>query len=241
MRPARPRSGRRRSGDRASRGGCPPRRCTRRGSRLAGLRAGPDSSPAAVRGTSGRGGERTRRSHRPRRAAPARTRAASRAGRSVRRRAPSAGLVEERRELVEVGSRDRLGGVEGEGAAKDRETAEGSLASESSRSWLHSIVARSVRCRSGRSTAPPVKQRQRLIEALEQGGGRDELRARRGELDREREVVQAPADRSDALVGSEPAPGGGRAADEELGRGNVRQRLDGEALARRSGVAARAT
>ncbi len=30
------------------------------------------------------------------------------------------------------------------------------LASGSRRSWLHSIVARSVRCRSGRSTAPPA-------------------------------------------------------------------------------------
>ena len=91
IRRARPRSGRRRSGDRASLGGCPHRRRTRRGSPVAVLQAGPDSSPAADRGTSGRAGVRSRRSHRPRRAAPGRTRARSRAGRSARRRVPSAG------------------------------------------------------------------------------------------------------------------------------------------------------
>ena len=56
MRRARPRSGRRRSGDRASLGGCPCWRRTRRGPPVAALRTGPDSSPADDRGTSGRAG-----------------------------------------------------------------------------------------------------------------------------------------------------------------------------------------
>ncbi len=72
------------------------------------------------------------------------------------------------------------------------------------------------------------QQRQRLVEALQQGDGRQELRPRRGQLDREREVVQAPADRCDRLVGSEVAPGGGCAAYEEFDGGFVRQRLDGQ-------------
>ncbi len=72
------------------------------------------------------------------------------------------------------------------------------------------------------------QQWQRLVEALQQGDGRQELRPRRSQLDREREVVQAPADRCDRLVGSEVAPGGGCAAHEELDGGFVRQRLDGQ-------------
>ena len=84
-------SGRRRSGDRASPGGCPPRPRTRRGSpallvplpvRI--VRLQPVEVPAGVTECV-LGGLR-----RPRRAAPGRTRAASRAGRSARRRAPSA-------------------------------------------------------------------------------------------------------------------------------------------------------
>ena len=106
-------------------------------------------------------------------------------------------LVEERRELVEVGSRDRLGGVEGEGAAKDREAAEGGLGVR-----VEEVVApldrRAQRSLPFRQIDRAARQqRQRLVEALQQGGGREELHPRRGELDREREVVQAPADRSD--------------------------------------------
>ena len=54
----------------------------------------------------------------------------------------------------------------------------GACASGSRRSWLHSIVARSVRCRSGRSIAPPAAERAPR-EALQQGGRRKASPARR--------------------------------------------------------------
>jgi hypothetical protein len=135
-------------------------------------------------------------------------------------------LVEERRELIEIGSRDRLGGVEGEGAAKDGEPAEGSLSG-----GVEQVVApfdrraqRSLPL--GQIDRAAREQRQRRVQALQQCGGRQKLRPRRGKLDRERQVVQAPAHRCNRLVGGESAPGACCAADEEFHGSFERKRVD---------------
>ena len=72
------------------------------------------------------------------------------------------------------------------------------------------------------------QQRQRLVEALEQGGREREASPVLRQLDREREVVQASTHRRDRLVGGDDAASDCRAADEELGRRLVQQRLDGQ-------------
>ncbi len=72
------------------------------------------------------------------------------------------------------------------------------------------------------------KQRERLVETPQQSGGREKLRPRRCEFDCEREVVQASTHGRDRLVDGDVTSSGCRAADEELGRRLVRQRLDGQ-------------
>jgi hypothetical protein len=89
-------------------------------------------------------------------------------------------LVEERCELVEVRSRDRSCGVESEGAAKDRETAEGSLSVR-----VEEVVAPFDRRAQGSLPLGQIdrgarQQRQRVIEALQQSSGRQEPRPRGG-------------------------------------------------------------
>ena len=59
-------------------------------------------------------------------------------------------------------------------------------------SYDHSIVARSVRWRTSASR-PPLEQVETLSKAVEQLLGAEHRRPRRGELDREREVVEPPA------------------------------------------------
>jgi hypothetical protein len=137
-------------------------------------------------------------------------------------------VVEERGELVEVCSRDRLGGLETERAAEDRETAEGSLSV-----GVEEVVApfdrraqRPLPLRQIDRAAP--EQREHLSKALQQGGWREQLDPRRCQLDCEREVVHASTDRRDRLVDGNLTSTGCRAADEELGRSVVQQRLDGQ-------------
>jgi hypothetical protein len=79
------------------------------------------------------------------------------------------------------------------------------LYSSESRSWLHSIVARSVRWRSGASRAPPVSQRQRALETPKQRLGRQQLRPRGSELEREGQSVEPAANRLHRRVRRERA------------------------------------
>jgi hypothetical protein len=66
-----------------------------------------------------------------------------------------------------------------------------------SRLTLQSIVARIVRCRSGRSRTARGEQGQALLEALGDPAGGQKAHLRRRELDREREALEAPADVGD--------------------------------------------
>jgi hypothetical protein len=68
--------------------------------------------------------------------------------------------------------------------------------------------------------------RQALVEALEQGGRGEDLDARGGELDGQRQVVEPGADLGDLAVCDEIAPGGHRAGEEQLNRLGGLQRVD---------------
>ena len=118
------------------------------------------------------------------------------------------------------------------------------------------MASRSVCWRAGRSRGPPVSSgRRRSSRASSAGGGR-QLDARRRQLDRQRQAVQAAADRGDgrgvvASVEREVGldrPGAldeeahGRGTRERLGvraprRVGQRQRRHREARARRTGAA----
>ena len=70
------------------------------------------------------------------------------------------------------------------------------------------------------------QERENRVEALEEQLGREELRPGGGELDREREAVEAAADRLDRRVGCELPPDGTRTLDEERRSVVGRQRLE---------------
>lgn len=69
------------------------------------------------------------------------------------------------------------------------------------------------------------EKRQNRVEALEQPLGSEELRPRGGELDREREAVQATADRLDRGVERDLPPDRSRPLREQCGRLIRRQRF----------------
>jgi hypothetical protein len=84
-----------------------------------------------------------------------------------------------------------------------------------SRSWLHSIVARSV-CWRASAFAAALEQVEPVGQALEQLPGREHPGAGGGELEREREVVEAAADLGDDAVRLEIRVQGACAGREEL-------------------------
>ena len=88
---------------------------------------------------------------------------------------------------------DRLGRLESPAAAKTASRAK-SVRSSSVRSpWLHSSVARSVRCRSGQVLRDRRRAGRAPVEATAHRLGRQELRACRRQLDRERQAVEPRA------------------------------------------------
>ena len=108
----------------------------------------------------------------------------------------------QRAERVDVRVADGLGRLERAAAGEDREAREQLLARRSSsRSWLQAIVARSVRCRSGASRAPPVSSGSRCSSRSSSVAGGSTLHARRGQLDRQRQAVEPRADRRDESDG----------------------------------------
>ena len=99
-------------------------------------------------------------------------------------------LVEQRRQCVEVRGTNRFGGVEGAAAAEDREPGEELLFVV-----VEQVVAPGDRgaqgCVALVGVAAALEQVEPLREVLEKLLGAEELDPRRGELDREREPVQA--------------------------------------------------
>ncbi len=74
------------------------------------------------------------------------------------------------------------------------------------RSSLHSIVARSVRCRSGASRRPPGQERQATIKPLEQRLRAKGAKTRGRELERKRQAVEPSADLSRGFIRHEVRP-----------------------------------
>lgn len=69
------------------------------------------------------------------------------------------------------------------------------------------------------------QERESRVEPLEEPLGSEQHRARRGELDRERETVKTAADRLDGGVGCELSPDRTRPLHEERSRGARRERF----------------
>ena len=101
-----------------------------------------------------------------------------------------------------------------------RAGANSACSSASSRSWLQSIAAaqRLLALRAGRA-APPVEERQPLLQPGEQRLRREHLRPRGRELDRQRQAVERDADLGDgaafALVSAKSGDGACGARDEQ--------------------------
>jgi hypothetical protein len=93
-----------------------------------------------------------------------------------------------------------------------------------SRSWLHAIVARSVRWRSGAEREAPPKHWEPLLEAVEQTRRRERLDARCSQLDCEWQAVEAPADLSDLAACGEVRVDSQGTLHEQLHRLPLKQR-----------------
>ena len=121
---------------------------------------------------------------------------------------------------------DLLRGREREAAAKTESRAKSSWTAR-----IEQVVApldrRAQRALAlGRVARAARQERESRVEALEEPLGSEELRPRGRELDREREAVEAAADRLDRGVGCELAPDGTRPLDEERRRLARRERLE---------------
>ena len=122
-------------------------------------------------------------------------------------------LVDERRSVSRSASQTVFGRLERAAAGEYREPTKSACSSSESRSWLHAIVARSVRCRSGASRGAAGEERQSVLQPLEDRCRREHLDAGGGELDRERQVVEAAADLDDRPVRIEVGLDRSRALD----------------------------
>ena len=96
--------------------------------------------------------------------------------------------------------------LQGAAAAEDGQAGEELLLGWSSSSYAPAIVARSVCWRASASRAA-FEQVEPLRQALEDLGPGNDARSGGGQLERERELVQAPAELGDRLVGLEPGAG----------------------------------
>src|SRR5436190_9173800 len=100
-------------------------------------------------------------------------------------------LLEQRLERVEVGLAHLLGRLDREAAGEDGEAAE-QLLFRLVKELVAPLDRRAQRPLALRRVSSAAREdRQRALEALEQLVGREQARARRGELDRKREPVQA--------------------------------------------------
>ena len=134
-----------------------------------------------------------------RRAAPARTPGPSRASRSAARRRRRHGGCRwsstSAAERVEVGAADAAPPLRASRPPGRPRAARAPLAlASSSSSTLQSIVSRSVCWRAGRSRGPPVRSASRASRRCSSSSRRQGSDARGGELDRERQPVDAAAD-----------------------------------------------
>ncbi len=144
-------------------------------------------------------------------------------------RRPSGGaageaLLDERAERVDVAAADLLGALEREAAAEDGEPREEPLlcGPRAGRSSRRSSL-RGVRWRSGASRRPDVRSGRRCVEPLEQLDGRQDPGACSGQLDRERQVVEAAADGGHGL---DRLATGSRARERASTASGLEQRLD---------------
>ncbi len=135
-------------------------------------------------------------------------------------------VVDERAKIVEVRIADFLGRLQWERAGEDREAGEKLAGAR-----FEEVVApldRRTQCplALGGVAGTARQDGERRVEPLEEPLGREQLRPRRGQLDREREAVEAAADLLHGRVGSDLAPDGVGALDEQRGGLLLRKRLE---------------
>ena len=111
-------------------------------------------------------------------------------------------LLDERLQGVEVGFGHLLGGLERAAAGEDGEAGEEPLLLGGEQ-VVAPLDGGAERLLAGVGVAAALQEVEALGEALEDLGGRERLRARGGELDRERERVEAHAELGDLLAGLE--------------------------------------
>jgi hypothetical protein len=111
-------------------------------------------------------------------------------------------FLDKRLEAVEVGIADVLRGFEGATTGEHREAREESLLAgrEQVMAPGDRRFERALAFRRVAGAAP--QQREPLVESLEQCFRRQDLRARGGELDRQRQAIEVAADRDHRLLGS---------------------------------------
>ena len=131
-------------------------------------------------------------------------------------------LLDERLQRVEVGAADLLGRLERAAAGEDGE-ARGRALLLLGEQVVAPVDRRPQRLLARVGVAAALEEVEPLREALEDLPRRERLRARGGELDRERQVVEARAELGDLVARLEP----GALAEERdgLGRGERRHRV----------------
>ena len=118
-------------------------------------------------------------------------------------------LVDERRELVQVGRADGLRGVDDPAAVEDGQPGEQLPLVEVRRSWLEAIASRSVRWRAGASRLPPVRSGRRCSRRSRICRGESDLTRRPRARAR---AVGRPASRRSPRRRRPPRTPGGRRA-----------------------------
>ncbi|MEX1357594.1 MAG: hypothetical protein WD981_03120 [Gaiellaceae bacterium] len=125
-------------------------------------------------------------------------------------------LLDEGLERVQIGAGDLLGRLHGVAAVKDGEAGEEALL-VGCEQFVRPLDRRSEGLLAGIGVPPSSEEVEALRQALKDLGGGEDARPGGGQLDREREAVEAAAELLDRRVGLEP--GSGREQLDRLRRG----------------------
>ncbi len=137
-------------------------------------------------------------------------------------------LVDQRRDRVDVGAADLLGGLERAAAGEDGQPGEDVLLARRQQVMAPGDRRAQRALPLRRRARAPREQRQPLFESLEQDGRRESLHTSSGEFDRERQAIEAPADLGDLAVRDKVGADSQGTLHEEFDRFSLWQRIDGD-------------
>ena len=137
-------------------------------------------------------------------------------------------LVDQRRDLVEIGAADLLGGLQRAPAGEHGEAGEQRCSAGVSRSWLQAIVARKVRCRSGADREPPASRGSRCSSRSSSIGSDSAFtRAAASSIASGRQSRRRQISATSPLAATSARTAAAR-CDEQLHRLPLAQRVDGD-------------